>query len=68
MGPLLSLARRTELVPRLSNTPPTAPRQLDLVFDDVHFGDDSGGASNSSQVAGTSAPRGKRHRTAGGGR
>lgn len=37
MGPLLSLARRTELVPRLKHTPPTAPRQLDLVFDDVRL-------------------------------
>ena len=36
MGPLLPLARRTELVPRLDR-PPTAPRQLDLVLDDVRL-------------------------------
>ncbi len=35
MGSLLSLARRTELAPRLEHTAPTAPRQLDLVLDDV---------------------------------
>ena len=34
---LLPLARRTEPVPRLKHTPPTAPRQLDLVFDDVRL-------------------------------
>jgi hypothetical protein len=37
MGSLVPLARRTELVPRLEHTPPTAPRQLDLVFDDVRL-------------------------------
>ena len=36
MGSLLPLARRTELVPRLDR-PPTAPRQLDLVLDDVRL-------------------------------
>jgi hypothetical protein len=35
MGPLLPLARRTELVPRLEHTPP--PRQLDLILDDVRL-------------------------------
>jgi hypothetical protein len=37
MGSLLSLARRTELAPRLDHTPPPAPRQLDLVLDDVRL-------------------------------
>jgi hypothetical protein len=37
MGPLLLLARRTELVPRPKRTLPTAPRQLDLVLHDVRF-------------------------------
>jgi hypothetical protein len=37
MGPLLPLARRTELVPRPKHTPPTAPRQLDLVLGDVRL-------------------------------
>ncbi len=36
MGSLLPLARRTELVPRLDTSPP-APRQLDLVLDDVRL-------------------------------
>ena len=36
MGSLLPLARRTELVPR-EHTSPTAPRQLDLVLDDVRL-------------------------------
>jgi hypothetical protein len=37
MGPLLPLARRTDLVPRLKHTPPTVPRQLDLILDDVRL-------------------------------
>jgi hypothetical protein len=37
MGPLLPLARRTELVARPKHTPPSAPRQLDLVLGDVRF-------------------------------
>jgi hypothetical protein len=37
MGSLLLLARRTELAPKLEHTLPTAPRQLDLVLDDVCF-------------------------------
>jgi hypothetical protein len=37
MGWLLPLARRVELTPRLARTPPTAPRQLDLVLDDVRL-------------------------------
>ena len=37
MGPLLPLARRTELAPRLEHSPPTSPRQLDLVLDDVRL-------------------------------
>jgi hypothetical protein len=37
MGWLLPLARRIELTPRLARTPPTAPRQLDLVLDDVRL-------------------------------
>ncbi|MCP3440669.1 hypothetical protein [Bradyrhizobium sp. CCGUVB14] len=37
MGSQLTLTRRTELVPRLKHTPPTAPRQLDLVLDDVRL-------------------------------
>lgn len=37
MGSLLPIARRTELVPRPKQTPPAAPRQLDLVLDDVRL-------------------------------
>jgi hypothetical protein len=37
MGSLVPLARRTELASRLEHTPPTAPRQLDLVLDDVRL-------------------------------
>src|SRR5260221_260849 len=37
MGSLVPLARRTQLVPRPEGTPPTAPRQLDLVLDDVRL-------------------------------
>lgn len=37
MGSLLPLARRTELVLRLKHTLPTAPRQFDLVLDDVRL-------------------------------
>ena len=33
----LPLARRTELAPRLKHTPPTAPRQLDLILHDVRL-------------------------------
>ncbi len=36
MGSLLPLARRTKLVPTLDRLP-TAPRQLDLVFDNVRL-------------------------------
>ena len=37
MGSLVPLARRTQLVLRPECTPPTAPRQLDLVLDDVRL-------------------------------
>ncbi len=37
MGSPLPLARKTELAPRLHHTPPTSPRQLDLVLDDVRL-------------------------------
>jgi hypothetical protein len=37
MGSPLPLARKTELAPRLHRTPPTSPRQLDLVLDDVRL-------------------------------
>ena len=37
MGLLIPLARTTELVPRPARTPPTPPRQLDLVFEDVRL-------------------------------
>ena len=35
MGSLVALARATQLVPRPPSRPLTAPRQLDLVLDDV---------------------------------
>jgi hypothetical protein len=34
---LLLLPRRTEIAPRPAQTPPTAPRQLDLVLDDIRL-------------------------------
>ena len=37
MGSLVPLARATELVPRPRSALPTAPRQLDLVLDDVRL-------------------------------
>jgi hypothetical protein len=37
MGSQLPLARRTELAPRLEPSPPTPPRQLDLVLDDARL-------------------------------
>jgi hypothetical protein len=37
MGSQLPVARTRELTPRLRNTLPTAPRQLDLVLDDVRL-------------------------------
>jgi hypothetical protein len=37
MGSQLTLARRTGLAPRLEPPPPTPPRQLDLVLDDVRL-------------------------------
>jgi hypothetical protein len=37
MGSQLTLARTTELAPRLRPSPLTPPRQLDLVLDDVRL-------------------------------
>jgi len=37
MGSQLPLARRTKLAPRPEPAPPTLPRQLDLVLDDVRL-------------------------------
>ena len=37
MGSLVPLARRTQLVLRPECTPPTAPRQLDLVLDNARL-------------------------------
>ena len=39
MGSLVPLTRRTQLAPRSKHLPPhpTAPRQLDLVLDDVRL-------------------------------
>jgi hypothetical protein len=37
MGSLVSLARRTDLVPMMEHLSPKAPRQLDLVLDDVQL-------------------------------
>jgi hypothetical protein len=37
MRPQLPLVRRTELAPRPEPTPPTLPRQLDLVLDDARL-------------------------------
>jgi hypothetical protein len=37
MGSQLPLARRTKLGPRPQPAPPTLPRQLDLVLDDVRL-------------------------------
>jgi hypothetical protein len=37
MGSRLTLARRTGLAPRPERPPPTPPRQLDLVLDDVRL-------------------------------
>ena len=37
MGSQLPVARTRELTPRLRHTLPTAPRQLDLVLDDVRL-------------------------------
>jgi hypothetical protein len=37
MGSLVPLARRTQLALRSELTPPNAPRQLDLVLDDVRL-------------------------------
>jgi hypothetical protein len=37
MGSLVPLTRRTQLAPRSEHLPLTAPRQLDLVLDDVRL-------------------------------
>jgi hypothetical protein len=37
MGSQLTVARRTELAPRLEHSPPTSARQLDLVLDDARL-------------------------------
>ena len=37
MGSLVPLTRRTQLAPRSEHLPATAPRQLDLVLDDVRL-------------------------------
>jgi hypothetical protein len=65
MGSQLPLARRTKLALRPEPAPPTLPRQLDLVLDDVRLWG-SAGTPSGSQVTGSPAARGKRRRDTGG--